>query len=155
VQLTACGKGKVDRVVYFPTEIKRALREWLRNQRSLREWLGEQGYRNDGCFMAERNPGETLTCKTAQCRMRQLLESCGLQGKGYSPHVLRHTFASQMLNAGMSLEVLKNLMGHKKYDQTLMYAQLSGQTIRESYDQAIHQIEWQEEQFEEVRYELS
>ncbi len=61
--------------------------------------------------------------------------------KAYSPRSLRHTFATQLLNAGASLEVVKELMGHRSLDVTLRYTQLYDHTKRSQYDQAMAQVE--------------
>jgi site-specific recombinase XerD len=61
--------------------------------------------------------------------------------KHYSPHCLRHTFATLLLNAGVQLEVLKDLMGHRSIQMTLRYAQLYDATKRSQYDQAMTKIE--------------
>jgi site-specific recombinase XerD len=61
--------------------------------------------------------------------------------KGYSPHSLRHTFATQLLNAGASLEVVKELMGNRSLDMTLRYTQLYDRTKRAQYNQAMAQVE--------------
>jgi len=61
--------------------------------------------------------------------------------KAYAPHSLRQTFATQLLNAGASLEVVKELMGHRSLDVTLRYTQLYDRTKRAQYDQAMSQVE--------------
>ena len=53
---------------------------------------------------------------------------------------LRHTFATQLLNAGVTLEVLKELMGHRSIRMTLRYTQLYDETKRRQYDQAMGRI---------------
>jgi site-specific recombinase XerD len=58
----------------------------------------------------------------------------------YSPHSLRHTFATVLLNAGASLEVVKELMGHRRLDMTLRYARLYDSTRRQQYDQAMDAV---------------
>ena len=72
--------------------------------------------------------------------MTRYLKLAGI-AKAYSPHSLRQTFATQLLNAGASLEVVKELMGHRSLDVTLRYAQLYDRTKRAQYDQAMAQVE--------------
>ena len=71
--------------------------------------------------------------------MDQYLAAAGLP-RQYSPHSLRHTFATQLLNAGVPLEVLKELMGHYSIELTLRYAQLYDITKKQQYEQAMRQI---------------
>jgi site-specific recombinase XerD len=54
---------------------------------------------------------------------------------------LRHTFATQLLNAGVSLEVLKELRGHRSIQMMLRYTLLYEATKRQQYDQAMARIE--------------
>ena len=72
--------------------------------------------------------------------MAQYLKGAGIT-KTYSPHTLRHTFATQLLNAGTALEVVKELMGHRSITLTLRYAQVYDTTKRTQYTQAMAQIE--------------
>ena len=73
-------------------------------------------------------------------RMACYLKLAGI-AKAYSPHSLRHTFATQLLNAGASLEVVKELMGHRSLQATLRYTQLYDRTKRAQYDQAMAEVE--------------
>jgi site-specific recombinase XerD len=61
--------------------------------------------------------------------------------KGYTVHCLRHTFASELLNAGMRLECLQQLMGHQDIEVTRRYARLTDRTREEEYFQAMAVIE--------------
>jgi site-specific recombinase XerD len=139
------GKGKVDRVAYFSKDVEQALELWLHTR----------GYLSGYCFASPYKLDRPIHSNSIGNWMAKILARCGLQGKGYTPHTLRHTFATNMLNAGMDLTVLRDLMGHKDSNQTLMYAQLSNQTIRSSYDRAVRQIEEEMALFKEVAGELS
>jgi integrase len=69
------------------------------------------------------------------------LTKAGLIHKGYSLHALRHTFASELLNAGMRIECLQPLMGHTSLDVTRRYARLTDKTREEEYFRAMTIIE--------------
>ena len=73
--------------------------------------------------------------------MREALQDAGLEHKGYSLHSLRHTFATNMLNAGMRLEVLQQLLGHLSIEVTLRYAKVSDVTRENEFFRAMATIE--------------
>ncbi|MCP3887317.1 MAG: tyrosine-type recombinase/integrase, partial [Desulfobulbaceae bacterium] len=54
---------------------------------------------------------------------------------------LRHTFATEMLNSGMRIEVLQQILGHQSIEQTMRYARLSDKTREEEYFRAMNVIE--------------
>jgi integrase len=57
-----------------------------------------------------------------------------------TPHQLRHTYATSLANAGMSLQALMALLGHASPDMTLRYARLASPTVKAAYDQAIGKL---------------
>ena len=69
------------------------------------------------------------------------IEKTDLADKGYTMHCLRHTFASELLNAGMRLECLQPLLGHKSIEVTRIYARLTDNTRKEEYFKAMSIIE--------------
>jgi site-specific recombinase XerD len=81
-----------------------------------------------------------VSVRSIQRVMARYLKAAGLR-KAYSPHTLRHTFATQLLNAGTALAVVKELMGHRSITLTLRYAQVYDTTKRTQYTQAMAQIE--------------
>ena len=71
--------------------------------------------------------------------MNQSLAAAGLT-RHYSPHCLRHPFATPLLHAGVSLEILKALMGHHSIQLTRRYAQLYEMTKKHQDEQAMAQM---------------
>jgi hypothetical protein len=74
--------------------------------------------------------------------LRQAAQSAGLTGTGghplkVVPHQLRHTYATTLVNAGMSLPALMALLGHQTPEMTLRYATLASPTLRSAYDTAM------------------
>jgi site-specific recombinase XerD len=69
------------------------------------------------------------------------LSETKLQHKGYTIHSLRHTFTSELLNAGMRLECLQLLMGHSDIEMTRRYARLTDKSCEEEYFRAMGIIE--------------
>ncbi|MFT5730579.1 MAG: site-specific recombinase XerD [Desulforhopalus sp.] len=90
-----------------------------------------------------------LSYSTAWGVMRKTLERAGLVHKKYSLHSLRHTFevslrslsATDMINAGMRIEVLRQLLGHKSIELTMRYAKISSKTRELDYFRAMQIIE--------------
>jgi integrase/recombinase XerD len=123
-------KGRVDRVVYFSPDLEKVLRQWRRTQ-----WPPVPLM-----FPGAHRPGTAVSIRTIQHTMSHYLKAAGITRR-YSPHTLRHTFATQLLTAGTSLEVLKELMGHRSITLTLRYAQVYETTKRTQYAKAMAQIE--------------
>ena len=72
---------------------------------------------------------------------KSYIDKAGLAAKGYTLHCLRHTYASELLNAGMPLQCLQELLGHKSIEMTRRYARLTDNTRREAYYKAMAIIE--------------
>jgi len=123
-------KGRVDRVVYFSPDLEKVLRQWRRAQWPPMPCL----------FPSASRPSIPVSIRSIQRVMARYLQAAGIT-RHYSPHTLRHTFATQLLNAGTSLEVVKELMGHRSITMTLRYAQVYDTTKRTQYTQAMAQIE--------------
>jgi integrase len=68
------------------------------------------------------------------------LKNAGLEYSGYTLHCLRHTFATELLNARMPLECLRVLLGHTSLEVTRIYARLSDKTRENEYFMAMERI---------------
>jgi len=117
------------RIVYYNQEAEEALQKWLGVRDRSSEYLF-YGYR-----------GRELSYVVAWMIMKKAIQQAGLGQKGYSLHSLRHTFATNMLNAGLRLEVLQKLLGHLNIDITLRYAKIADGTREKAYFKAMAVIE--------------
>jgi len=122
-------KNRRGRVVYFSDDARDALKRWLKQRKTKSAYLF-YGY-----------SGGRLSYNGARLVFRRNLSRAGLAHKGYTLHCLRHTFASEMLNAGMRLECLQPLLGHDNIEMTRRYARLTNKTRREEYFRAMAVIE--------------
>jgi site-specific recombinase XerD len=122
-------KNSVGRVVYFYDDAKEALEAWM-NQRNPRK-----------VFLFYAQGRDSMCYTTARVIFERYLHKAGLSHKGYTLHCLRHTYATQLLNAGMRLEYLQKLMGHTNIEITRRYARLSDKSREEAYFRAMAIIE--------------
>ncbi len=122
-------KNSMGRVVYLSEDVLFAIKLWLRRRDKNSEFVF-CGY------------GNTHICYTTgrSCFVKYL-KKAGLQQKGYTVHCLRHTFASELLNAGMRLECLQQLLGHQDIKMTRRYARLTDRTREKEYFRAMAKIE--------------
>lgn len=122
-------KNCLGRVVYLSDDALMALKLWLAKRKPEKEYLFYGLGTKQLCYTTARNI------------FTQSLRETGLQGKGYTLHSLRHTFASELLNAGMRLECLQLLLGHRDIEMTRRYARLTDKSREEEYFRAMVIIE--------------
>jgi len=122
-------KNSMGRVVYISDDALFALKRWRAHRDKTKAFL----------FYGK---GDTrLSYSAARSRFALYLRRAGLDHKGYTVHCLRHTFASELLNAGMRLECLQQLLGHQDIEVTRRYARLTDRTREEEYFRAMAIIE--------------
>lgn len=122
-------KNGVGRVVYISKDALCALKAWLRRRDP------------NNVLLFYGQGRSSLTYNGARLMFLKYLKKAGLGHKGYTLHCLRHTFASEMLNAGMRLECLQPLLGHSNIEVTRRYARLTDRTREEEYFRAMEIIE--------------
>jgi len=123
-------KNRLGRVVYLSDDAVIALRKWLKVRNPREEYL-----------FYTRMSTEAMSYSTARIIFQRYIVKTGLAYKGYSLHTLRHTFATELLNAGMRLECLQVLLGHRSIEETRRYAQLTDKTREKEYFTAMSRIE--------------
>ena len=122
-------KNSMGRVVYLSDDVLLALKLWL----------GQRDQNKDFVFYGQGN--KPVCYSTGRSRFVKYIQKAGLEQKSYTVHCLRHTFASELLNAGMRLECLQQLMGHQDIEVTRRYARLTDRTREEEYFRAMAIIE--------------
>ena len=129
IEIFETQKNRVGRVVYLADDACQALAHWL----EVRRWKT--------ALIFSGQHGGPLSYEVARSRFVMLLDQADLAHKGYTLHCLRHTFASELLNAGMRLECLQPLLGHSSIEMTRRYARLTDITRKEEYFRAMAIIE--------------
>jgi len=125
-------KNQTGRVVYFSDDAKGALEAWLKKRNQEIEFL----------FYGQK--GRALSYPAGRMIFMRYLDKAGLSQKGYTLHCLRHTYATDLLNAGIPMECLEKLMGHSRLEVTRRYAMLSDKTREQEYFKAMAIIERRE-----------
>lgn len=126
-QLRVTGKGDKQRVVPFGDELAGVLRRY-------REARGLSAPATDGAmFVTEQ--GRRVTAAQVRYEVKKEISRVSTLRKR-TPHVLRHTFATAMLNHGASIESIKKLLGHASVGTTEIYAHTTFEQLKRVYKQA-------------------
>jgi site-specific recombinase XerD len=117
------GKGGKDRHAMLSPQLLELLRAWWREGRR-RSLLLPGGWLFPG-----RNPVEPLSARQLCRVVRAAAQAAGIN-KRVSPHTLRHSFATHLLEQGVDVRVIQTLLGHAKLDTTALYTRVANTTIR-------------------------
>ena len=121
------GKGNKQRIVPFGDELDSTLREYIK----VRNFSVER--KSDAFFLS--NKGERMKAEAVRYIVKKHLSRvCSLKKK--SPHVLRHTFATAMLNHHAGIESLKRLLGHASVSTTEIYTHTTFEQLKRVYNEA-------------------
>jgi integrase/recombinase XerC len=123
------GKGDKERII----PITRRLREEIR--RFTDKFLSGNICKSQEKALFLSKQGERISRSDVQRSVARLLRECGVEGK-CSPHVLRHTFATHLLNDGADLREIQELMGHSSLRATQVYTHSNIAQLRSIYDVA-------------------
>ncbi|HWV15307.1 MAG TPA: tyrosine recombinase XerC [Cellvibrio sp.] len=125
--VTVTGKGNKTRLLPIGRQALAAIKAWL-PQRNL--WLKED---SPALFITQR--GARITPRAVQLRMQQLSIRQGMDAPVH-PHMLRHSFASHMLESSGDLRLVQDMLGHANISTTQIYTHLDFQHLAKVYDQA-------------------
>ena len=128
------GKGSRERIVPFGETAAEALRAYLPSRAALRHaGRGRAAQKGEPLFVNAR--GGRLTPRSMARLLKRRLRAAGLPEE-ISPHALRHTFATHLLQAGADLRAIQELLGHASLSTTQRYTHLDAARLREVYRNA-------------------
>ncbi len=125
------GKGNKDRYVPFSEECAKVLKDYLRNSRPFLLDKSHKARKSDRVFLSSK--GDSLTVRGLEyilsCIQQRLGESLHLH-----PHLLRHTFATLLLEGGADIRYIQELLGHSSINTTQVYTHLTQKDLSEEYE---------------------
>ena len=131
------GKGGKERLVPFNTSAQKALRAWYKDRLVLRanqkSQITNRKSPRDPLFVNAR--GGTLTGRSVQRLVAHHMTSCSTRF-GISPHALRHSFATHLLQQGADLRAIQELLGHVQLSTTQRYTHVNAAQLLEVYRKA-------------------
>lgn len=120
------GKGKKHRTSYLNAKAHVALQEYLKSRDDASEYL----------FVRDRRPHEKLGKEAIEEIVRNIRERAGIT-KVVTPHILRHTTATQAVRHGMPIEEVQKLLGHENVATTMIYVETSQDDVRSGHAKAV------------------
>ena len=112
------GKGQRDRYVMLSPQLLEWLRDWWRAARP-QAWL-----------FPGQNPVNSMSARQLSRVVRETARTAGI-AKRVSPHTLRHSFATHLLEQGVDIRVIQVMLGHAKLETTALYTRVAVNTIRD------------------------
>ena len=126
------GKGKKDRIVVLYDSIAEMLKYYVDFTRSnLLSISGNEEIRN--VFINYK--GTPLTSRGVRKIIDKVIDECALN-KHVSPHMIRHSFATSLLNNGADLRIVQELLGHENLQTTQIYTHVSTENMKNAFLQA-------------------
>ena len=126
------GKGEKDRTVLFTDLTAEGIQEWMAERRMRAEKQVKE--ERQALFLTKN--GHRITPRWVQKLMDRIADKAEIKRSRLTPHTLRHTFASGLLERGADLVTIQRLLGHASIATTRVYLEISDQTLREIYKRA-------------------
>jgi len=123
------GKGGKERIVPFGGKAAEALDFYLQERN-----IHVQKDLNDNPLFISKQ-GLRISPRTVQSRLKKLFDSVAA-GSGFTPHLMRHTFATHLLDHGADIRAVKELLGHASLSSTQIYTHLETEKMKKIFKQA-------------------
>ncbi|HHP50918.1 MAG TPA: hypothetical protein ENM97_03430 [Moorella mulderi] len=127
--MPGCGPRVKKRIVPLGRKAVEALKDYLERGRPL---LASCSYPQEEKALFLNHRGRRITVRGVRDRLKHYCRELGLTG-AISPHTLRHTFATHLLEGGADLRSVQELLGHISLSTTQKYTHLTPEKLREAY----------------------
>ena len=131
MQLKVTGKRNKQRIIPYGDEFGDSLRQYLIE----RDAFAQRSTLTDGSLFLDERSGQRMKPAKVRSIVKKYLSMVTTQQRN-SPHVLRHTFATAMLNNNADLQSVKELLGHESLSTTEIYTHTTFEQLKEMYNQA-------------------
>lgn len=118
-QILILGKGNKERYVIFGNTLKDMLKEYI-------------SIKNDSEYLITNKYNKKMSTRSIEEIVKKIVKIDGIKNK-VTPHTIRHTFATHMLNEGADLRVVQELLGHENLKTTEVYTHVSNERLRSVY----------------------
>lgn len=124
-QFTVIGKSKDPRICFITEEVETLIKEYLKMRNDC----------NPALFVSSQTGGQRISPKTVQLMFRRIRSQLAV-GKA-TPHTLRHSFCTKLLDRNVDIRYTATLMGHQDWNTTKIYTTISNNSLKTIYDNAI------------------
>ena len=120
-RIRVCGKGNKERIVYYGEYAEEVLKEYMATHK-----------KNDYGYVFTNSKGEQITDRGIRYIIDNIMKKLSVKVH-VTPHVLRHTFATDMLNNGCDIKVVQELLGHSSLRTTEVYTHVTNERLKQVY----------------------
>lgn len=120
-RIIVCGKGNKERIVYYGEYAENVLKEYLETHQISKEK-----------YIFVNSKGEKITDRGVRYIIDNIMKKLSVKTH-VTPHVLRHTFATDMLNNGCDIKIVQELLGHSTLKTTEVYTHVTNDRLKEVY----------------------
>ena len=120
-RIRVCGKGNKERVVYYGEYAEEALKEYTSTHK-----------KNEYGYVFTNSKGDQITDRGIRYIIDNIMKKLSVKVH-VTPHVLRHTFATDMLNNGCDIKIVQELLGHSSLRTTEVYTHVTNERLKQVY----------------------